>query len=206
MLIAGAGGFALQLFDTLADLKIIDEIIFFDDTPGSRNNTFYDKFPVIHSMDQVSEHFKKDNRFLLGTGNPATRRMFFEKFSSFGGDPTTVISPFASVGKFNVHIGKGATILRNAIIESNVTIGEGCLINLNATITHGTKLGDFCELCPGVNISGEVLVGELCFLGTGCIILPKIKLDKNCKIAAGAVVTKNVAEGVTVAGIPASKK
>jgi sugar O-acyltransferase (sialic acid O-acetyltransferase NeuD family) len=203
MLIIGAGGFAMQLFDTLVELNMEDEIVFFDDTIQSPSRFIYEKFPVINSTLLATEHLKKDNRFILGTGNPGIRKMFFEKFTNLGGVPTTIISPSASIGKYKVNIGRGVTILRNTIIESNVSIGDGCLVNLNVIITHGCKIGNFCEVSPGVNILGDVLTEELCFFGAGSIILPKIILGKNCIVAAGAVVTKNFTQGFMIAGVPA---
>jgi sugar O-acyltransferase (sialic acid O-acetyltransferase NeuD family) len=206
MLMTGAGGFALQLFDTLTELNLENEIVFFDESSGNANRLIYDRFRVISSLDAALEHLKNDSRFILGTGNPVTRKMFYEKFTAVGAVAATIISPSAFIGKYHVTIGEGATILRNVTIESNVTIGIGCLINLGATVTHGCVLGDFCEVCPAVNLSGNVQIGEGSFLGTGAVFLPKITVGKDCVIAAGAVVTKDIADGSMAAGVPAIVK
>lgn len=206
MLVTGAGGFAMQLLDTLADLNLENEVVFFDDMPESEERLIYEKFVVINSIDKAIEHLKKDNRFVLGTGNPIVRKMFFDKFSSLGATPTSIISPSAYIGKFKVQLGLGVTILRNVTIESGAIIGNGSLINLNATITHGCRIGEFCEICPGVNIAGNVEVGDMCFLGTGSIILPNLSVGQSCTIAAGAVLINDFSDKNIIAGIPAISK
>ncbi len=206
MLVTGAGGFAMQLLDTLVDLNLENEVVFFDDIPGSEERLIYEKFVVINSIDKAIEHLKNDNRFILGTGNPIVRKMFFDKFTAHGATPTSIISPSAYIGKFNVQIDLGVTILRNVIIESGVTIGNGSLINLNATVTHGCCIGEFCEICPGVKIAGNVVIGDMCFLGTGSIILPNLSVGQSCTIAAGAVLINDFSDKNIIAGIPAISK
>jgi acetyltransferase-like isoleucine patch superfamily enzyme len=97
-------------------------------------------------------------------------------------------------------------VLSQAVVESTATIGEGCLVNLNVTITHHNVIGNFCELSPGVHISGGCVIEDDVFIGTGAVLLPKVKIGKGAVIGAGAVVTKDVAAGSTVTGVPASLK
>ena len=48
-----------------------------------------------------------------------------------------------------------------------------------------------------------VTIGSDVWIGGGAIILPGVKVGDDAVIGAGAVVTRDVAPGVTVAGIPA---
>jgi len=41
------------------------------------------------------------------------------------------------------------------------------------------------------------------FIGYGAIVLPNVTISSNAIVGAGAVVTKDVAEGDLVAGVPA---
>jgi acetyltransferase-like isoleucine patch superfamily enzyme len=51
---------------------------------------------------------------------------------------------------------------------------------------------------------GHVILGSLVSVGSGAIILPRLKIGDGAVIGAGAVVTKDVPEGVTVMGVPAT--
>lgn len=205
MLIAGAGGFAIQLFDVLQQLFPEERFVFYDDTEKAPEK-FLGKYSVVHSITEAEKQFQSDKRFALGIGKPELRKLFFKKFISAGGEAQKIISPFTVIGKEQVGIGDGAVVLSGSIIESTVTIGKGCLINLHSTITHGTTIGNYCEISPGVCISGNVSIGNETFIGTGAIILPKIKIGNHVVIGAGAVVTKNIPDGAVAFGNPAVVK
>ena len=103
-------------------------------------------------------------------------------------------------------------------------IGENCRINFSATITdpeyvslgNNVTLSD-CHLLghQGVeemlnvaynlqlDTTGRITIGDNVFVGHDAIVLPNITIGANAVIAAGAVVTKDVAAGDIVAGVPA---
>jgi sugar O-acyltransferase (sialic acid O-acetyltransferase NeuD family) len=204
MIIAGAKGFAIQLTDILDMMP--DKYInrkYYDDI-NLDVNTFLDLYDILHSIKDVESYFKSiENTFAIGLAKPILRKKYFELFSSIGGKPQTIISPKAIVGKHQIEIGEGSTILSGVVIESKAKIGRGVLINLNATITHECTLGDFTEISPGVHLSGECKVGNGCFIGTGAVLLPKVKIGNNVIIGAGAVVTRDIEDDVTIKGMPA---
>ncbi|MHB1922490.1 MAG: acetyltransferase [Chitinophagaceae bacterium] len=203
MLIIGAKGFSIQITDVLLNLFPEEIPVYFDDI-HEETLKFLNRFEVLKNFEAVSQYLKfTDNRFILGIGGPAIRKMFFEKFSGLGGAPFTVIAKNATIGKLDVQIGEGSTILTGSIIESTVQIGKGCLINVNTNITHGGQIGDFCEISPGVNICGDCEVGEGSFLGTGVIVLPKFKIGRQVTVGAGSVVKSNIPDFAKVKGNPA---
>jgi sugar O-acyltransferase (sialic acid O-acetyltransferase NeuD family) len=206
MLVAGAGGFAIQLTDVLDQLEPDPSRAYFDNvTPNPP--LFLNKFRVITTADEAIQYFiKEDARFTVGMGKPALRKKLFEECVAMGGDPATIISPLARIGRHQVNIGAGTCVLSQAVVESTASIGRGCLVNLNVTITHHNIIGDFCELSPGVHLSGGCVIGDEVFIGTGAVLLPKVKVGKGAVIGAGAVVTKDVAAGATVTGVPANSK
>ncbi|MCS5489017.1 hypothetical protein [Algoriphagus limi] len=68
MLVAGAGGHAFELLDILISEGKTKNLYFFDEiNPGE---VFQDRFPIIHTEEQVKSYFEKDPFFILGTGNP----------------------------------------------------------------------------------------------------------------------------------------
>lgn len=202
MLITGAGGFAIQVTDVLIQLELGGSIVFYDNT-DENYITFLNNFPILKSMDAVKTYFKNEtNEFIIGVGKPRLRKQLYEEFNNCGGRAYTLISPQATIGKLNVEIGQGCTILSNVIVESTAQLGIGCLINVNSVITHNTLIGDFCEICPGVTICGGAEIDSDTYVGTGAIILPKVKIGKNVIIGAGAVVNKNVPDNAKVVGVP----
>ena len=61
------------------------------------------------------------------------------------------------------------------------------------------------SIAPGAILLGNVQVGEGAYIGAGAVVLPRIKIGKGAIVGAGAVVTKNVEDGITVVGVPATK-
>ena len=203
MLIIGAKGLAKEVLEIFHQQNELKNIYFYDDVNADLPDKLYGQYPILKNTEQVSELFKKDNRFTIGIGNPVLRQKLYDKFIVLGGKFESSISPLAQIGHFGNSIGDGCNIMTGTIITNDITIGKGCLINLNSTIGHDCIIGEFVELSPAVNISGNCSIGNYCTIGTGAILLPKVKLGDGVTVGAGAVVTKDVEDGVTVVGLPA---
>jgi sugar O-acyltransferase (sialic acid O-acetyltransferase NeuD family) len=201
LLIIGAGGHATEIIDELYNGSSESHFFFFDDQ--SENNIFLKHFTVLKNNDEVISHFGDDFQFILGIGNPLSRQKLANRFSKIGGILTSVISPKAIIGHFNVHLAPGVDVMTNAIISSNVSIGKGTLINRNASVHHDCTIGKFCEIAPNVLLLGKVTIGDLTIIGAGAVVLPGVVVGSNCIIGAGSVVTKDVKDGQIVKGIPA---
>lgn len=204
MIIVGAKGFAKELLGVLHQLESLNNLVFYDDITVTEVNLLYNQFEILKDMSQAEAYFKSiDNRFAIGIANPLLRKKMSDKFTTIGGELTTIISPNAYIAPFDVLIEKGVNVITGAVIDNSVTIHEGTLINTNVTIGHDTIIGKYSEVCPGTVISGSCTVGDYTFIGSNATILPKIKIGQNAIIAAGAVVTKDVPDNCMVAGNPA---
>lgn len=204
MLIIGARGFAKELLDVFIDLKMDEELCFYDDVNQYENAYLFEKYPLLNSIDNANKMFiNEDNRFVLGIGNPYLREKMVKQFESIGGKLTSIISPSAKISSNGVHIGKGSTILHYCTIASCVEIGIAPLIYHNVQITHDCLIGDYVELSPGSALLGGSKIGNYVHIGANATILPNIKIGNNVIVGAGAVVTKNVPDNCVVAGIPA---
>ena len=103
-------------------------------------------------------------------------------------------------------------------IGVNVSINRGCNFTDPAYVSIGNNvvLSD-CTLIGhdgvvavlyhayGVRVDsvGKIDIKDNCFIGHGAVILAGVTIGPNAVVAAGAVVSKDVAAGVIVGGVPA---
>jgi serine O-acetyltransferase len=102
-----------------------------------------------------------------------------------------------------IDIHPGATIGRNFFIDHGFTvIGETAQIGNDVTIYQNVTLGG---TNPANGIAGKrhptLLDGVI--VGSGAQVLGPVTVGERARIGANSVVTKDVAEGATMVGIPA---
>ena len=102
-----------------------------------------------------------------------------------------------------IDIHPGATIGRNFFIDHGFTvIGETALIGDDVTIYQNVTLGG---TNPANGVAGKrhptLLDGVI--VGSGAQVLGPVTVGQRARIGANSVVTKDVAEGATMIGIPA---
>ncbi len=102
-----------------------------------------------------------------------------------------------------IDIHPGATIGRNLFIDHGfVVIGETSHIGDNVTIYQGATLGG-TNPTSGVGGKRHPTIGDNVIISLGAAVLGPISIGDGAKVGANAVVTKDVAPGATVVGIPA---
>lgn len=99
-------------------------------------------------------------------------------------------------------IGDRANFARCVAISSTdpVTLGNDCLMGFGSLITSGDHDRVDRHLTKG---TGPVIIGNSVFIGQGAIVLGGVTIGDGASIGANAIVTKDVAPGQTVVGIPA---
>jgi sugar O-acyltransferase (sialic acid O-acetyltransferase NeuD family) len=203
MLIAGAGGHAIEVAGVMEDNNFPGIIHFFDDVNSNSGGKLFNRFNILTSINEVQHLFKSDADFVIGVGKPAVRKLLQDKLVQAGGRLQSVISSKASIGKNDVMLGEGLNIMTGAVITARTVIGKGSLIHVHCSVHHDTVIGEYCELSPGCRILGNVHIGAYTSVGAGAVILPGVHIGAHAVIGAGAVVTKNVADCTTVFGVPA---
>ena len=204
MIIIGARGFAKEILEICHQNEELNDLVFYDDVTPDIEPKLYNKFQIIRTLDEAKVYFETvDKRFTIGIGNPALRKMLYEKFSKIGGVLTSTISKNAIIGNYGVNIKEGSNIMTNVVLTNDIQIGIGVIVNQITSIGHDVEIGDFTEICPNVSISGNCKIGMNVFIGTGAVILPKIEIGDNVIIGAGAVVSKDLPDNCVAVGIPA---
>ncbi len=79
------------------------------------------------------------------------------------------------------------------IVSSHAVIGTRCNVSQGVTIGVGTKHGR----------RGVPVLGDRVYVAPGAKLFGPIRINNDSAIGANAVVNDDVAEGVTVAGVPA---
>ena len=179
----------------------------FDNTPNLP--TPFPDVELYHGHKQFEVWIKSRNRkeigFCVAIGNPhgRVRIRLHDLLVKEGLTPVTVVHPTAWVAD-NATIGSGSQILAGAVIAPEARIGRQCIINTNASVDHEDVLEDGVEVAPGATLCGLVHVGVNAWICAGATVLPHIRIGADAIVGAGAVVTKDVPDGITVIGIPAT--
>jgi len=117
----------------------------------------------------------------------------------------TSIGPFVEIQK-GVSVGRLCKISSHTFICSGVTIGDEVFVG------HGVLFIN--DRFPRATMDGRrageadwrletISVGDGAAIGSGAVILCGLSIGAGATIGAGAVVTRDVAMGTTVAGVPA---
>ncbi len=102
-----------------------------------------------------------------------------------------------------IDIHPGAKIGRNFFIDHGfVVIGETAEIGNNVTMYQGSTLGG-TNPTNGVGGKRHPTLGDDVIVSLGAAILGPLDVGAGARIGANAVVTKDVAAGATMVGIPA---
>jgi serine O-acetyltransferase len=102
-----------------------------------------------------------------------------------------------------IDIHPGAQIGRNFFIDHGfVVIGETAIIGNDVTIYQGATLGG-TNPTSGAGGKRHPTIGDGAIISLGAAILGPITVGPRARVGANAVVTKDVAEGQVVVGIPA---
>lgn len=105
-----------------------------------------------------------------------------------------------------LRIGAFSFLGRDVEIEVclHMAIGEHCLIGPGVYITdHNHDIHCQGPMAAAPCIAKPVQIGDDVWVGAKAVILPGVTVGSGAVIAAGAVVTRSVAAGTVVAGVPA---
>jgi maltose O-acetyltransferase len=150
----------------------------------------------------AQERMRAYNATIVGDAErPAVRTALFGSV----GEGTDIRAPVYVDYGVHIHIG------RDCFMNFGVTLLDVCEIRIGDM----TQIGPFCQILAadhpreaevrdaGLENGKPVTIGRNVWIGGGVLILPGVTVGDDAIIGAGAVVTRDVAPGATVGGIPA---
>jgi UDP-perosamine 4-acetyltransferase len=193
----GAGGQGRDVLDALLAAGREVRGVFDDGDPP-----LPDAIPLIGKLHDWEKFAPGGDEFMPGMGDSRLRRELADAIREAGGFLASAIHPAAVVSP-RAKVGAGVFIAAGCVIAPEAVIGDLVFLNANCSIDHDCELGRAAQLSPGVTFPGGVRVGEEAFVGAGAVALPGIRIGARAVVGAGAVLTRDVPDGVTVAGNPA---
>lgn len=209
VVVVGAGGFGRETLDVVAAVN--------RDGQAEQLDLLgvLDAAPSDHAIDQLGalgvtylgtvESWLADGQsasFLIGVGDPASRRRLDAQMSAAGLSAATVVHPDAVVGSL-CRIGAGTIICAGVQVSTNVHLGRHVHLNPAATIGHDSVVEDFVSINPSATISGDCRLETETYVGSSAVILQGLRTGRGSVIGAAACVVRDVAPGQTAIGVPA---
>ena len=196
LLVIGAGGHG-QVVADVARLMGYTLAGFLDDNPDKQMANEL----ILGPISNWRQHLPA--QFVLAIGNNLIRARIYQALLADGAKFSVLIHPSAIFAS-DVSLAAGSVAIAGVIVNPAVRIGCNVILNTACSVDHHCIIEDHVHLAPGVRLGGNVHIGTGTLIGIGALVLPGIRIGKWATVGAGAVVTKDVPDGVTVVGIPAT--
>lgn len=157
-------------------------------------------------------------------GSLMTSLVYRRAFGRIGAS-SVIVRPRQLRGVERIFVGDGVAIYAGAWLQCEsgggpITIGDRTYLGNDVHIhaIDPISIGAGCVLADGVFIAttdhartdrsgthgtGPITIGDGVFLGQRAIVLGGVTIGDDATVGAGAVVTRDVAPGTVVAGVPA---
>lgn len=187
--ILGNGGYAQELYDQffVQDNNNFGGFITLKD----------DKALLINNDGVIPFDYRKEAKFMLGTGVKTWRSKFLEHFLNKYIPSEEHFPNFFSNRAYiskAITIGYGNIFNPFSLVNGTSRIGNFNCINIYASISHDCTIGDNNIFSPYSSILGYCKLGNNNFLSANCTITPRKKLGDNNTISAGECVFDDMSD------------
>ena len=208
IIVVGAGGAAREIVSALDSINKIEqrfEFLGYVVSDLSRLQPRDSRDQVLGDFSWLQANRNSFDALAIGVGFPASRLRLAAEIRHFLPEVEwpSIIHPTAIIDLDSARIAEGCFIGAGVTATVNITLEAFVLCNFGCTLGHEARIGAGSVVNPGANISGGVVISTGVLVGTGSQILQYLHIGAGATVGAGAVVTRDVAEGVTVLGVPA---
>jgi sugar O-acyltransferase (sialic acid O-acetyltransferase NeuD family) len=198
--VLGAGGHGKVVAD-VALCAGAEVVAFLDDAPAKAGTSIWG-IPVVTWDGFLANVSFRGAAIALAFGDNRARQRSIERILAAGLGVATLVHPGAAVAR-TARLGAGTVVMAGAAVNPDAVVGEGCIVNTGAVVEHDCVIGDFAHLSPNAALGGGVKLGARTHLGLGAVALPLVRIGADVRVGAGAVVHRDIADGLTVVGVPA---
>ncbi len=197
--ILGASGHGKVVADT-AECCGWQVIEFFDDARSQavRNGAWN----VVGDTALLKSMLHTYDGVLVAIGNNRIRHCKLRELEEAGARLCTLVHPAAAVSRYAL-LESGVVIFAGAVVNADARIGPGAILNTGCSVDHDCILGAGVHVSPGARLAGGVRVGDLSWIGIGASVRQLVQIGEEVTVGAGAVVVSDVADLLTVVGVPA---
>ena len=197
--IIGAGGHA-KVVAEIGELNGWNDITLFDDKWPDLESV--EHWEINGDFETFKNNAEKFDACFVAIGNNSTRKALSQLISKLNIAIINLVHPNSVISQY-AKLGSGCVVMAGAVINPFSIIGDGAIINTGATIEHDCVLQNFTHISPGARLAGGVACAEGSWVGIGSSVLQSVKIGSFSVVGAGSVVLDNIANNVTVVGIPA---
>ncbi|MDN5843633.1 MAG: acetyltransferase [Alcaligenaceae bacterium] len=179
-----------------------DAVDFYDDAwPGKRR---IGKWVISGDTTALLKDPGGFDGVIVAIGNNAIRMTKIQQLQAADLLPATIVHP-AAVISASARLGEGTVVMAGVVVNADTVVGAGAILNTSCSIDYDCELGEGVHISPGAHLGGQVRIGDQSWVGIGASIKQGTTVGSAVMIAAGAAVIDDIADNLTVAGVPAKK-